>query len=171
MEQQLEFPARAATEPDQRLEPDNAAADAVLQHRPARDGPRPIRACRRAGRSGCGGVAVACALGKLSSRSRAYLHLPDCDIGVHWPRQVAGRTQCGGRLPHEGVLPWRVSPAMVVRQRAAWPGRHEPTQPPAHRRPQFLELFTNQTIATAKAKFRGLPGFLHLVLQKLFRFE
>ena len=38
MEQQLEFPARAASEPDQRLEPDHAAGDALLQHRPARDG-------------------------------------------------------------------------------------------------------------------------------------
>ena len=37
MEQQLEFPARAASEPDQRLEPDHAASDALLQHRPARD--------------------------------------------------------------------------------------------------------------------------------------
>ena len=71
-------------------ENETAARDAVLQHRPARDGPRPIRAGRRAGRSGSAGVAVACALGQLGSRSRAYRHLPDCDLGVHRPRQVAG---------------------------------------------------------------------------------
>ena len=57
-------------------ENETAARDAVLQHRPARDGPRPIRACRRTGRSGSGGVVVACALGQLGSRSRAYLIFP-----------------------------------------------------------------------------------------------
>ena len=51
--------------------------------------PRRVCARRRAGRSGSAGVAVACALGQLDSRSRAYRHLPDCDIGVHWPGQVA----------------------------------------------------------------------------------
>ena len=97
MEQQLEFPAGNASEPDQRLEPDHAAGDALLQHRPARDGPRQIRAGHRAGRSGSGGVAVACALGQLGSRSRTYRHLPDCDLGVHWPGQVADRTQLSWR--------------------------------------------------------------------------
>ena len=52
------------------LEPDHATGDALLQHRPARDAPRRIRAGHRAGRSGSGGVAVACALGQLDSRSR-----------------------------------------------------------------------------------------------------
>ena len=85
------------------LEPDHAAGDALLQHRPARDVPRRIRAGHRAGRSGSGGVAVACELGQLGPRSRAYRHLPDCDLGVHWPGQVAAWTHCRGRLPHEGV--------------------------------------------------------------------
>ena len=122
MEQQLEFPARDASEPDQRLEPDHAAGDALVQHRPARDGPRQLRAGHRAGRSGSGGVAVACELGQLDSRSRAYRHLPDCDIAVHWPGKVAARTQFRGGLPHEGVLHWRVSPAMVVHRRACTAG-------------------------------------------------
>ena len=52
-----------------------------------------------------------------------YRHLPDCDIGVHWPGQVAARTQFGGRLPHEGVLHWRVSTAMVVHRRASTSGK------------------------------------------------
>ena len=62
-----------------------------------------------------------------------YRHLPDRDLGVHWPGQVAARTQCRGRLPHEGVLHWRVSPAMVVHRRAARPARHEPDEPATHR--------------------------------------
>ena len=93
VEQQLEFPARAASEPDQRLEPDHASGDALVQHRPARDAPRRIRAGRRAGRSGFAGVAVACELGQLGPRSGTYRHLPDRDLGVHWPGQVAARTQ------------------------------------------------------------------------------
>ena len=100
---------------------------------PHETSPRRIRAGRRAGRSGSGGVAVACALGQLDSRSRTYRHLPDCDIGVHWPGQVAAWTQCRGRLPHEAVLHWRVSPAMVVHRRAARPARHEPDEPATHR--------------------------------------
>ena len=51
-----------------------------------------------------------------------YRHLPDCDLGVHRPGQVAARTECRGRLSHEGVLHWRVSPAMVVHRRAALAG-------------------------------------------------
>jgi hypothetical protein len=47
MEQQLEFPARAASGSDQRLEPDHAAGDALLQHRLARDVPQ--RVCARRG--------------------------------------------------------------------------------------------------------------------------
>ena len=39
MEQQLELPTGHASEPDQRLEPDHAAGDALLQLRPARDTP------------------------------------------------------------------------------------------------------------------------------------
>ena len=119
--------------PDQRLEPDHAAGDALLQHRPARGASRRIRAGHRAGRSGSGGVAVACALGQLDSRSRAYRHLPDCDIGVHWPGQMAAWAHFRGRLPNEAVLHWRVSPAMVVHRRAALPAGHEPDEPATHR--------------------------------------
>ena len=39
-------------------------------------------------------------LGQLDSRSRAYCHLPDCDLGVHGPGKVAAWTHCSGRLPH-----------------------------------------------------------------------
>ena len=70
---------------------------------PHETSPGELRADRRAGRSGSGGVAVACALGQLDSRSRAYRHLPDCDLGVHWPGQMAAWAHCGGRLPHEAV--------------------------------------------------------------------
>ena len=65
-------------------------------------GPRQLRAGYRDGRSGSGGIAVACALGQLDSRSWAYRHLPDCDIALHWPEKVAARTQFRGGLPHEG---------------------------------------------------------------------
>ena len=68
-----------------------------------------------------------------------YRHLPDCDIGVHWPGQVAARTQFRGRLPHEGVLHRRVSPAMVVHRWAARPARHEPDEPATHRHVFFGE--------------------------------
>ena len=67
---------------------------------PHETAPGSVRAGRRAGRSGCGGVAVACAVGKLGSRSGPNGNLPDCDLTLHGTRQVAARTQCGGRLPH-----------------------------------------------------------------------
>ena len=62
-----------------------------------------------------------------------YRHLPDCDLAVHWPGKVAARTQFRGGLPHEGVLHWRVSPAMVVHRWGAQPARHEPDEPATHR--------------------------------------
>src|SRR6266480_8069220 len=133
MEQQLELPAGHAGEPDQRLEPDHAAGDALLQHRPARNVPWRIRAGRRAGRSDSAGVAVAGALGQLGPRSGTYRHLPDCDLGVHWSGQMAAWTQCRGGLPHERVFHWCVSPAMVVHRRTAWPTRYEPDEPATHR--------------------------------------
>ena len=92
-----------------------------------------IRAGRRAGRCGSAGIAVSCALGQLDSWSRTYRHLPDRDIDVHRPGQIPAWTHCCGRLPNEAVLHWRVSPAMVVHRRAAWPARHEPDEPATHR--------------------------------------
>src|SRR6476620_82015 len=133
MEQQLELPAGHASEPDQRLEPDHASGDALLQHRPARDGARGIRTGRRVRRFRSARVAVTCARGQLGPRSGTYRHLPDRDLGVHRPGQVAAWTQCGGWLPHEAVLHWRVPPAMVVYRRRALPARYEPDEPATHR--------------------------------------
>jgi len=63
-----------------------------------------------------------------------YLHLPDCDLALHWPGQMAGWAQCRGGLPHETVLHRRVPPAMVVHRRPARPARYEPDEPATHRR-------------------------------------
>ena len=60
---------------------------------PHETSPQRIRAGRRAGRSGSAGVAVTCELGQLGPRSRAYRHLPDRDLGVHRPGQMAARAQ------------------------------------------------------------------------------
>ena len=58
---------------------------------------------------------------------------PTATSDVHWPGQVAAWAHCRGRLPHEAVLHWRVSPAMVVHRRRALPARHEPDEPATHR--------------------------------------
>ena len=58
---------------------------------PHETAPGEFDAGRRAGRSGSGGVAVACALGQLDSRSGTYRHLSDCDLRVHRPGQMAAR--------------------------------------------------------------------------------
>ena len=70
--------------------------------------------------------------GNLVLGAGTYCHLPDCDLGVHRPGQVAARPERSGRLPHQEVLRRRVSPAVVVHRRGAWPARHQPDEPATH---------------------------------------
>ena len=73
--------------------------------------PRPVRAHRWAGRPGPAGAALARALGSLGPRRRTDLHLSHRDLDVHRPGQGAGRTRCGGRLPHAGNSSSACSPS------------------------------------------------------------
>ena len=102
MEQQLEFPASNASEPDQRLEPDHATGDALLQHRSARDAPRRIRAGRRAGRSGSGGVLSPANSGNWVLGAGPTFIFPTATSRFTGQGKVADGTHFRGRLPHKG---------------------------------------------------------------------
>src|SRR5262249_11155031 len=123
----------ASSEPDERLEPNYAAGDAILQHRPARNGTQRVQSRRWAGRSGLGGAVLASKLGQLGPRSGTYSHLPDGDLTLHRPGQMAARPYRRGRLPHQDVLHRRVPTAMVLLCRGTRPARYQPDEPATHR--------------------------------------
>src|SRR5262249_5883886 len=125
--------AGASSEPDERLEPDYAAGDALLQHCPARNGTERVQSGRWPGRSGPGGAVLASKLGQLGARTGTYSHLPDGDLTFHRPGQMAARPCFRSGLPHEAVLHRRVSPAMVLLCRGTRPARYQPDEPATHR--------------------------------------